>query len=86
MEFINQVKLCINKALNIDTCHFNAQTPLIGDYPEFDSMGIMMLLMEFEQTFAIDSNLIELSVDTFATLGALVFALEEVCSPVKQRA
>lgn len=86
MDLTTQVKRCIHKALNINTCDFNSETELLGNFPEFDSMGIMMLLMEFEQVFAIDSNLLELSAETFATLGALVFALEEICIPAKQSA
>ncbi|GHF77855.1 acyl carrier protein [Thalassotalea marina] len=86
MNLETQVKSCIHNALNIDSSHLTLESPLLGNYPEFDSMGIMMLLMEFEQTFAIDSNLLELSAETFATLGALVLALQDVCIPVKQSA
>jgi len=77
MEISTQLKQVLASILNQSTDHFNQQTPLLGNYAELDSMGIMTLLLALESSFGINMNDIELSADTFATLGDLQHAIEQ---------
>lgn len=49
----------------------DAVTPLLGAQPELDSMGVLALLFALEETFAIDVEGDEVTVEVFETLGTL---------------
>jgi len=51
--------------------HFQADTPLMGAIPEFDSMVVVTLITTLEERFDIAVDDDEISGDTFATVGSL---------------
>ena len=51
--------------------HFQADTPLMGAIPEFDSMVVVSLITTLEERFDITVDDDEISGDTFATVGSL---------------
>lgn len=48
-----------------------ADTALIGDVPEFDSMGIVTVTMSLEEMFGIAFDDEDFAAEHFVTLGAL---------------
>lgn len=70
------LKATLAKILEQTTYHFTQETPLLGIYPELDSVGIVNLLIELEARCLINMNDADLSADTFATYGALYRKVE----------
>jgi acyl carrier protein len=54
-----------------------ADSPLLGEVPELDSMAVVTLLMLFEEEFGIQIDDSDISAETFATVGTLTRFLEE---------
>jgi acyl carrier protein len=50
---------------------FNADTPLLGDLPEFDSMAVVTILQAIEEHYGIVIADDEVSTEVFLTVGAL---------------
>ena len=50
---------------------FQAETPLMGAIPEFDSMVVVSLITTLEERFGIAVDDDEISGDTFVTVGSL---------------
>ncbi|MGL1956332.1 MAG: acyl carrier protein [Colwellia sp.] len=67
----SKLKQILADVLKIDTSQFTAETLLLGAIPEFDSMAVMLLLIEFEKAHAFDIENTELSVDNFLSFGQL---------------
>lgn len=57
-----------------------ADSPLLGEVPELDSMAVVTLLTLFEEEFDISIRDDEVSADTFATVGSLAKFLESSMS------
>jgi acyl carrier protein len=53
-----------------------ANSPLLGEIPELDSMAVVTLLTLFEEEFNIQISDDEVSAETFATVGSLAAFLE----------
>lgn len=51
---------------------FAADTPLLGDVPELDSMAVVSLITTLEEQFGITMDDDEIGGATFATVGSLV--------------
>lgn len=70
---IHQVWNVLVETLSIDDVpsELDAATPLLGTQPELDSMGVLALLFALEETFGIDVDGDEVTVDIFETLGTL---------------
>lgn len=66
----------ISEIINVPFEDTSSCMPLIGEYAELDSMGIMTLLTEIEDNFAINIDDIDLSIETFATVESLKHAVE----------
>jgi acyl carrier protein len=49
----------------------SAQSRLLGDIPEFDSMAVVSVITMIEEEFGITVNDDELSAEVFETLGSL---------------
>jgi len=81
-----RLKNILQEILNHDTQNFTAITPLLGEYPELDSMGIMTLIIAIEGNFKIDINDIELSAETFATFGSLIQTIESITPSIESAA
>lgn len=75
---LHQVWDVLVEALAIDDrpAELNAATPLLGAQPELDSMGVLALLFALEETFGIDVEGDEVSVEIFETLGSLTEFVE----------
>ena len=76
MNIESTLKNILHALLNTEELLLDHETPLLGEYPEFDSMGIVTLLLELENAFAIEMNDLDLSADTFATFGSLLQCVE----------
>ncbi|MGB0834407.1 MAG: acyl carrier protein [Psychrobium sp.] len=72
MTIENSLKAILAGLLNLNSNDLGTDSPLLGHYPELDSMGIMTLLMEIEAAFSININSIELTADNFESFGALL--------------
>ncbi len=70
---LHQVWDVLVEALSIDDlpAELDAATPLLGAQPELDSMGVLALLFALEETFGIDVEGDEVTVEVFETLGTL---------------
>ena len=71
MSVSEELKQILSNVLEIETSQFKANTPLFGAIPEFDSMAVMLLLIEFERVFSFDIDNSALSADSFSSLGQL---------------
>ena len=70
------LKKILNTIISMEEVTFDHTTPLLGEYPDFDSMGIVTLLLEIESAFSIEMNDIDLSAETFTTFGSLLQCVE----------
>lgn len=50
---------------------FDAQTPLLGDLPEMDSMAVLAVLTGLEDHFGVAFDDADIQGDVFATVGSL---------------
>jgi acyl carrier protein len=55
----------------------DADSALLGEIPELDSMAVVTILTLFEDEFGIEVNDDDVSAETFATVGSLARFLEE---------
>jgi acyl carrier protein len=76
MNTLVKLQHMLSNIINIPAESITVGMPLLGEYAELDSMGIMMLLIEIESNFDIDINDIELSTETFATFNSLQLSIE----------
>jgi len=56
-----------------------AESPLLGAIPEFDSMAVVTVLTAIEEQYGIVIEDDEVSAETFATVGSLAQFLESHC-------
>lgn len=75
-----QLRNILQQVLNHNTDHFIETTPLLGEYPELDSMGLMSLLIAIENDIKIEQDNIDLTAETFATFGSLLRSLTQTRS------
>lgn len=57
--------------LGARTASLKADTPLIGNLPEMDSMAVVSVITTLEEHYGFTVSDDEISADTFATLGSL---------------
>ncbi len=62
----------LSETLSIDAEEFSSDTLLLGNFPEFDSMAIVSILMELEEQFAISVAEDELTGDAFESVSTLL--------------
>lgn len=82
MNTVAKLQHILSKIINIPAESISVSMPLIGEYAELDSMGVMTLLMEIENNFDIDIDDIDLSTETFTTLSNLRFSVESAIKPL----
>jgi acyl carrier protein len=58
-------------SLNGKSAAFTADTPLLGDVPELDSMAVVTLITTLEEQFGISVGDDEIDGQTFASVGSL---------------
>lgn len=54
-----------------------AETPLLGNLPELDSMAVVAVITALEEHYGFVVSDDEISADTFATMGSLAHFVEE---------
>jgi acyl carrier protein len=79
MPRLEQVKQIFKQTLKLGDSFdaSNAETLLLGNFPEFDSLGIISVISAIESEFNIVVEWDELSGDTFETLGTFVAYIDE---------
>lgn len=75
---LDQVKLLLGDVLQLGerTKVLNADSPLFGSIPEFDSMAVVSVLTGLETRFGIVVDDDEINADIFRTVGALATFVE----------
>ena len=62
----------LSETLSINADEFSTDTLLLGNFPEFDSMAIVSILMELEEQFGINIAEDELTGDAFESVTSLL--------------
>jgi acyl carrier protein len=71
MSHLEQVKSILSSTLGLGALHLDADTALLGNLPELDSMAVISLITAIEQHFGIDVDDDEISARHFTTVGSL---------------
>ncbi len=73
MATIDEVKMVLGDALQLGerAQRLEANTRLLGNLPELDSMAVVTVLTSLEEHFGFIINDDEISAETFATLASL---------------
>ena len=68
------VLVLLDEVLNLDgrALAFTAETPLLGEVPELDSMAVIAVIHEIEERFGIEVPDDEVDGNSFATVGTVV--------------
>ena len=76
---IESVKRILRDALQLGAKadSLTADSGLLGEMPEVDSMAVVTILTLLEEEFGIEVNDDDISAETFATVGSLAKFLEE---------
>ena len=79
MNVTTQVLQVIDQALVLQgrALGFERTTPLLGDLPELDSMGVLAVITGLENHFGIAFSDDDLSGAVFATVGSLCELVEQ---------
>ncbi len=69
-----EVLALLDEVLNLDgrALAFGADTPLLGEVPELDSMAVIAVIHEIEERFGIEVPDDEVDGNSFATVGTVV--------------
>ena len=73
---INKMIELLSDTLSLSADDLSADTQLIGNLPEFDSMAIVSILMQIEEDFGIEIPDDELSGEVFETVQSLTEFVE----------
>ncbi len=70
---VDDIKLILRDTLQLGdrADQLNADSPLLGVIPEFDSMAVVTVLTMVEEQFGIEIDDDEVSADIFETVGSL---------------
>lgn len=76
---IEDVRLLLGRALQLGdrTIGLRAETPLLGNLPELDSMAVVTVITALEDRYGFIVEDDEISAETFATLGSLAAFVEQ---------
>lgn len=75
MALQQQMIQLLAQVLSLDAARaatLTAETPLLGDMPEFDSMAVVSVVTMLEEQFELIIDDDELSAEVFASVGSLV--------------
>lgn len=72
MNIESVVKSSVSNLINLEESKINDSTLLFGQFAELDSMGVVLLLMEFEEKLNLNIQDIELTADLFESFGSLL--------------
>lgn len=73
---INKMIELLSDTLSLSADDLSADTQLIGNLPEFDSMAIVSILMQIEEDFGIEIPDDELSGEVFESVQSLTEFVE----------
>lgn len=78
MTILDDVKQMLVNVLQLDDDFeaFSESTPLLGNIPELDSMGVVSLLTSLEEFYGFVIEDDEISAEVFETVGSLVSFVE----------
>lgn len=76
---LDEVRSLLGSTLRLGarTASLNAETPLLGNLPELDSMAVVSVITALEEHYGFSVSDDEISADTFATLGSLAEFVKE---------
>lgn len=57
--------------------NFSPETPLLGALPELDSMAILTVVQQLEESFGVQLHDDDITAENFATLGTLIALVEQ---------
>jgi acyl carrier protein len=79
MAVLDQVKTLLDNVLQLNgrAAAWNADTPLLGNVPEFDSMAVVGVVTALEDDFGLSIADDEIDADVFATVGTLTRFVEQ---------
>ena len=78
MNTVALVKDILIEALQLSNDEtFNAETPLLGSIPEFDSMAVVTVLTAIEESFGVEIEDDEISAEVFENFGTLCGFVEQ---------
>ena len=79
MAVLDQVKTLLDNVLQLNgrAAAWNADTPLLGNVPEFDSMAVVGVVTALEDDFGLSIADDEIDADVFATVGTLTSFVEQ---------
>ena len=79
---LDEVKGILGDALQLGdrADEWHAETPLLGNLPELDSMAVVNVIMALEDFYGFYVDDDEISAETFATLGSLTSFVESKAS------
>lgn len=73
---LDRLMQLLSTILSIDIDEFSADTLLLGNFPEFDSMAMVSILMELEEQFGVSISENELTGDAFESVQTLLDFVE----------
>ena len=78
MATLDQIRQLIGDILELGdrTETLSADTPLLGNLPELDSMAVVAVITELEQRFGIVVDDDDIGAETFENLGSLLEFVE----------
>lgn len=88
MDYTTEIKTLLSNTLGLGKRldSITAETFLLGNIPELDSVAVVTLILALEKKFSISINDDEISAQTFQTLGTLVnFVERKVAHKNKQQ-
>lgn len=71
MDIQTQLTELLSNILSRPATDFNADTRLLGEMPDFDSMALMLLLTEVSQSFSLDVQDAGFDSETFYSVATL---------------
>lgn len=71
MDIQIQLTELLSNILSRPATDFNADTRLLGEMPDFDSMALMLLLTEVSQSFSLDVQDAGFDTETFYSVATL---------------
>ena len=74
MVSLDEIKAIIGRVLQIEDrlTELDADSPLLGAIPEFDSMAVVSILTEIEDNYGLMIDDDEVTAEIFETVGGLV--------------
>lgn len=79
---LEDVRTILGQTLNLgDRARaLDAESPLLGEIPELDSMAVVTIITALEENFGFEVDDDDISAETFATLGSLTAFVERKAS------